>query len=497
MKPLHALLATTLAACGSTSPRGPDSPRRPVDDACARLVADTLRAVTAQYPGADDGPTVGQVIDALGPYGRCSDPTPAGRWGLVFGDDLEIGTEAIEDLDTGEHLGTAVWVRAFGLQPLFVTRTGEVIKGRDFELPRLDLFIGPDGNEYFPPWPHDSETVDLALDTDWSGDGEPEALVDGLGGTGPLVVLQVAGDAIRSYPPAAVLPFPTAAPDFDRDGRRDLADDAFFAFDIHGDVLHLNALQLVAHARADGTFTPDDAATRRHYREACLGLGRSPWLLGRDVSASLTNVACAWLHGTPTETILSALDAEARAQPDDAPDPNPLLTDQLADVRAWLDRPRPVTIGRDDGRRVVPFARASAASSLPPWKGYTFDPALAIDGDLGTSWQPKKATGAPWIELTFAAPTTITALEIGNGFQRNDALGDLFAMNRRALRVTVSAPGLAPMSVDLDPDRRDYHLVELPAPLTTTSVRLTITATTESLFWKNVALSEIRALAGP
>jgi len=486
---------TSVAGCGSSPVRGAAGGGG--KDPCAKIAAATRAAVEAVYTYPGDDASVDDVLAALGPYGQCQGPSKAGRWAIELeAGHLDLQSNPIEDYETGASLGSSVTVRVSQGVPVLILPGGKRIVGTAMELPTLDRLLGPDGEDYVPMYPYSPKFVTIDTDTDWSGDGVPELIIEG---DFELMVLQVVGDRIVPYAPSQVLPQATGVVDFDKDGRHDLEDAAFFFFNYNGDGDETRPFRLVAHGLPGGTFTTDDAATRAYYREACEGLGRSPWLMGRESDASLVNIACAWLHGTPSETILAGVAAEAKALPEDYTDGgdyNRILAEQVDDIAVWLDRARPISIGRDDGRRVVPIAGVKAVSSEAAWQGYQFDAALVADGDLGTSWQPKKGK-APWIEIGFAEPTRVSAIEIGNGFQREDALGDLFPMNRRATRVTVTPEGGAPVQLALDADTRGYQLLVLPAPVVTKSLRVTIDEHAEGSRWKNVALSELRALTGP
>lgn len=144
----------------------------------------------------------------------------------------------------------------------------------------------------------------------------------------------------------------------------------------------------------------------------------------------------------------------------------------------------------------LPIANAMASSSLPPWKGYRFGVDQLHDGDLTTSWQPldKRDGGVDqWVELILAEPRIASAIQIANGFQRRDALGDLFQLNGRLWRFRLEFSDHTMEYVDLDPGVRGRIRVEFP-PRIVRSVRLVVLLTKPGEKWKDLAISEIELL---
>lgn len=473
-----ALATALLLGCASKGARPDDV--KPGKDACATLEAETRARIAKFGSGLD--PDI--VWETLGPYGRCAgDMTLTGRWALVLGDDFDIEWSQDDDDETGEKGEYYYRIHGSG-RAVFITRDNKRVVST-IELPMVDQIITESGAEHWPIWPFKPLMPDVAP-IEWSGHGVPQLVVND---ERRAVVLHWTGVVIEPYAPTKVLPEVTSIYDFDNDGRYDLADANFFELENPGPDDELWPLVLVAHALPDGTFTTDDAATRRYYREQCAGLGQSPWTTDRDALTGLRNIACGRLEGVSMASLRAGVEAElAAADKDDEG-----LAQRADEVYAWLARPLSVTLGRDDGRGYVRVASARASSFEPALQGYSFDAGQAIDGDLGTSWQPKKAGGNPWLELVLDQATTVTALEIGNGFQRVDGLGDLFPMNRRATAITVAAGGKT-FKLTLNGDLRGHQLVVLPEPVKTDVIRITVTATAEGTRWKNVAISEVRAL---
>jgi|GEM_PF-3105011 len=469
-----------------------------VDATCAALLVETRAVVAKAVAG---GPSVADakvVMEALEPFGRCvSGGTAKGRWALVLDGAPEL--ESVEGLSEADYdddddaeaqrpQGFSVMAHA---TPVFITADGVRHAPKDLgAAARISDILDGSGARFFPPWPFEASEVDADASRDWSGDEVPELVVSG---PGVAEVFQWDGARVKRYAPTAALPSVSAIKDFDGDGRPDLVDAGFFTYELWGDGNVAETLSLVAHGRPDGTFATDDAATRAFYAKACDGAGRSPWLLGREGEEILHNLACAHLFGVSPRVIAAAIKRERPALEGDERFEE--LQFDVDELPAWVSRPLPVKLARADGLVVRAPARVSASGHEADWKHYRFQPEQAVDGDLGSSWQPKKKARKPWIALHFDAPVTVTAVEIANGFQRTDALGDLFAMNQRAKRVRVTV-GETSVDLALDPKQRGYQKLELPAPATGDEVRITVLEVAAGTRWKQVALSEVRAL-GP
>ncbi len=87
-------------------------------------------------------------------------------------------------------------------------------------------------------------------------------------------------------------------------------------------------------------------------------------------------------------------------------------------------------------------------------------------------------------------PTLIDAIEIANGFQRKDSLGDLFLANARARHITISLDGKPAVVVELGKQQRGYVRVPIGGQRAET-VRLTIDSVWPGNKWQDVALSEV------
>ncbi len=146
----------------------------------------------------------------------------------------------------------------------------------------------------------------------------------------------------------------------------------------------------------------------------------------------------------------------------------------------------------------VPIERVEASSTHRPSGGYRFDAAHLHDGKLDTSWQPspsKQGGAGAKVTLHLATPTDVVMVRLANGFQRKDALGDLFALNNRASKVYIGLFGSNGHLVDLPTDKRGFteipvYAVEEP----TKRLTLEIFEVARGARWNDVALSEVEVL---
>ncbi len=145
-------------------------------------------------------------------------------------------------------------------------------------------------------------------------------------------------------------------------------------------------------------------------------------------------------------------------------------------------------------------AEVHASSAAKDGGGYKFGAPNVADGDLTTSWQPvagKAGDAPPWIELTLAEEAVVAQVAIGNGFQRKDGNGDLFALNARAAEVTLAFSDGSTEKVTFGADERGLKPFVF-TPRKTKSVKVTITALHAGSKWAgDVALSEVRLFRPP
>jgi hypothetical protein len=117
-----------------------------------------------------------------------------------------------------------------------------------------------------------------------------------------------------------------------------------------------------------------------------------------------------------------------------------------------------------------------------------------FDGDLGTSWRASNSDKAPWIEIDFKHPLTLTAVTIANGFQAKNQSGDEFMLNGRIENGRLHFSDGSEVTIHFEADERGLISFTL-RPKRTTSVRLIVDATYPGTRSSEVAVSEIKVSA--
>jgi len=105
-----------------------------------------------------------------------------------------------------------------------------------------------------------------------------------------------------------------------------------------------------------------------------------------------------------------------------------------------------------------------ASSTQPRGKSYAYAPKNLTDGKLDTSWQPRASdTGGVGATLTIklARKADVGLIQIANGFQREDALGDLFLGNNRARYAFVTLGDGPKQLVHFAPSEREWSYIRV------------------------------------
>lgn len=154
----------------------------------------------------------------------------------------------------------------------------------------------------------------------------------------------------------------------------------------------------------------------------------------------------------------------------------------LAEVTFLADQPLGVRAPR------TLAATAKASSVLAPADAY--HPGYLFDGRLDFGWvEGVKGPGlGESMALTFAAPVTVTAIEVWNGYQRSE---DHFKKNARARKVSISVDGAEPVELSLK-DAQGSQKLALPRPVSTRSLTLTIQEAYPGTKYDDLVLSELR-----
>lgn len=145
------------------------------------------------------------------------------------------------------------------------------------------------------------------------------------------------------------------------------------------------------------------------------------------------------------------------------------------------------------GPGFIPVSAIVASSEA----AHEYGVARLVDNDLTTSWQVADPERMPTIDVSFGTEVEVAAIEIANGFQRRDLDGDLFVLNARAARITLTFPDGSTQDITLDPDQRGLVRYEV-SPRRARALRLTVGAVHEGTRWpKDLALSELRVFGRP
>lgn len=468
---------------------------------CAALEKETRAHIAAAIKAGSSPLGVDDIARAISPLGTCAGSVvKGGSWALELTAppqleqvdvliDNGLGGTGEEGAGEDHTPSMATWVVVRDWTPVFVTAAGERIRSESPPtLPGYDDYLGEDGNAVSPHFPFEPDSVDAVIAPTPFPDG---SLGAAFAGRSTLVgLVRFDGKTIQADPAHNILPIITSMRDIDQDGRLDLLDADTMAVHLYGDGNYSRPFDIVAIGQPDGSYSITHPNAIAHYRKTCEGLGRSPWLLGRKTAdEAITNIACGRLFGVSATTIGQAIELEKAARGD-------TYDDEAWENFSLFEKGLPLEPTREDGLRVVPVVSAVASAAMKAFGVYRFDASQAVDGDLGSSWQPAKTKGKgamAALTLELGPKTSVVALDIANGLQRTDKLGDLFALNSRATLLLVEA-GDKSFELKVDPDKRGYQRLDLPEPVETTSVRITVKASAKGSRWDHVALSEVVVL---
>ena len=135
----------------------------------------------------------------------------------------------------------------------------------------------------------------------------------------------------------------------------------------------------------------------------------------------------------------------------------------------------------------VDVAVVTASSTLPAAGEVTYEAANLLDGRPDTAWhEGAKGARGEYVELRLAREASVTRLLLWNGYQK----GEQFEQNGRVQTLMIEAGGRR-FSVDLL-NVRGSQAVDLPEPIRTRTIRLTVEAIYEGERYPDTALSEIQ-----
>jgi len=181
----------------------------------------------------------------------------------------------------------------------------------------------------------------------------------------------------------------------------------------------------------------------------------------------------------------------SRPSPAPPPPPVPVLRPAPIPVQA-----APVPAAAADAPLRV--AGISASSTMRDFQDkttgtrYQFNPEQMLDGRVSTCWQALGYQGQ-WLQVDLEGEQVVTGLEIANGFQRQDALGDLFRMNDRIRTARVVFLGAAegPAALAFEPDTAGFKRFTF-APRRCRGLRIEVLDTWAGSKWRHLSVSEVR-----
>lgn len=135
---------------------------------------------------------------------------------------------------------------------------------------------------------------------------------------------------------------------------------------------------------------------------------------------------------------------------------------------------------------------------MPDWKKYSFRARQLLDGDFQTCWQPQSKRGGvgEFVDFEFNQDVQVSGMMLANGFQLNDEIGDLFALNNRAKRVRLSFSSGAPLELVFDANEREVTVSSFPARVTR-RIKMEVLEVAQGVRFHDLALSEVAFVGEP
>lgn len=140
----------------------------------------------------------------------------------------------------------------------------------------------------------------------------------------------------------------------------------------------------------------------------------------------------------------------------------------------------------------IPVSSVVASSSYPTEQGVSYEPAEVLDHRGGDVWV-EGASGSglgSWIELRFAEPREVVAVQIHNGHWLSP---DFWKRHNRMKDVELIFSDGSKQFFKL-PDRMAVDVLTLPKPVTTKSVRVRFTSVYAGSTFGDTAVAELAAL---
>ena len=504
---MRACLTVSLALWMATLGVGVASAAAPPDKACAEIAKRHAAGLASVKAAAtEDGERAVKppfpVPSVTPPIGQCWRVPGGGAWGVVLAE-LVAGVSVYED-DAIELTGAVVAVGVDASGAVRTQRVGDFVAGPSCETQVTARPVTPTSRALLvtvAPSCHEAPMTQSGTLLTWDGQQLVQA-------------------------PSALPHLPLTADD-------DVADRVWtsrhgtlqFPGGMDGETAYSLGVPFTIAPDATLTF---DAAAHAALTEQCRDRSVAAITNFADIDGGdlTTAIDCDWVRGKDVTAALKrafkVCGKKPAREPDQSDDDYEMTTDDWALAqpaicsqrdavkRLFASRPPvrldqapvasalPATSVREGSAKVA-VAKVEASSAVADYKDYTFVAANLTDGKLDTCWQPrsKRPHKGAWARLTLGGPTSVTAVVIANGFQREDALGDLFAMNDRVASGRLRFDDGPEVPFSLRADTRGRVTVPLDAPRTTRTVTVVIEAAHRGNRWSQVALSEIEVQGAP
>lgn len=133
----------------------------------------------------------------------------------------------------------------------------------------------------------------------------------------------------------------------------------------------------------------------------------------------------------------------------------------------------------------------SASSALAPEGKLSYLPPMVKDGDIKTAWVEGRSDAGinEWIKLKSGQPRPVCRIEIVNGYAASEKL---FLANNRPSKLKIEFSDGATLVANLKDGYGVENIIQLPKPLTTSSIKFTILDVYTGNKYNDTCIAEIQ-----
>jgi len=130
------------------------------------------------------------------------------------------------------------------------------------------------------------------------------------------------------------------------------------------------------------------------------------------------------------------------------------------------------------------------SSVLPPQHGFTYGPEKLLDGRLETAWSPEGSVDGigEWLLVKFPAPRAVRAINLLNGYHKNQSI---FSRNSRVrgfvIRTSSGWSKIGELNDEAGPQR-----ISIDDPSQIVWLQLAIRSVYSGSQYRDVAITELR-----